>query len=121
MITNKDKAIAYKILSLIENNPVKMFSWGFTDPTVIENGLLFKVRGLKHKGKVKVLYQEGKDLFQIQLFSKKNKLKDSIEDVYVDQLVQVIDQSVEKIENYNEVVRAMYGLPPKKYKSIGDK
>lgn len=116
MITNKDKAIAYKILSLIEDNPVKMFSWGFADPTVIENGLLFKVRGLIHKGRVKAVFNKNNGLFNILIMCKKDMVRYSIEDISLDQLINQIDLLVERVPNYREVIEKMYGLPPKSTK-----
>jgi hypothetical protein len=116
MTSKKDKDLASYIQTIIESHLLETMTWGYEDPKPIKDGLKFKVTGLKHQGYVKILYHEGKDQFQIQLFSKKHVLKDSIEDVYIDQLVQVINQSVERVPNYGEVVRKMYGLPPMKDK-----
>ncbi|MCE5320270.1 MAG: hypothetical protein LLF93_04100 [Bacteroidales bacterium] len=116
MVKGNDKVVAYLILSEIEANPVKMFSWGFSVDRVIDNGLLFRVRGLKHKGKVKVICNKNYVLFEIQIIGKNNVVKYSIEDVSLDQLVKVLDLHIERVENYGEVVSKMYGLPPKKDK-----
>ena len=113
MITITDEAIAFLILNEIEDNAVKMFSWGFSDPTVIENGLLFKTRGLIHKGSVIVTCNKNNGLFDIQIIGKKNMVKYSIEDVSLDQLVKVLDLQIERVENYGEVIAKMYGLPSK--------
>jgi len=116
MVKGNDKVVAYLILSEIEANPVKMFSWGFSVDRVIDNGLLFRVRGLKHKGKVKVICNKNYVLFEIQIIGKNNVVKYSIEDVSLDQLVKVLDLHIERVENYGEVVSKMYGLPPMKDK-----
>lgn len=113
---DNDKAVAYLILSTIEDNPVKMFSWGFSVDRVVSNGLLFRVHGLKHKGKVKVICNKNYVLFEIQIIGKKNMVKYSIEDVSLDQLVKVLDLHIERVPNYREVIEKMYGLPPMKDK-----
>jgi len=111
MITDKDQAVAYIILSAIESNPVKMFSWGFEVEKVVEGGLLFIVHGLKHKGKVMVTLNENTGLFYIQIIGNKNLVKYSIEDVRLEELVNVLDLQIERVDNYGEVVANMYGLP----------
>lgn len=116
MITDKDQAVAYIILSAIEANPVKMFSWGFEVEKVIEGGLLFKVYGLIHKGKVMVTLNESTGLFCIQIIGKKNLVKYSIEDVKLEELVNVLDLQIERVDNYGEVVGKMYGLQTPTFK-----
>lgn len=100
--------MAKYILSILKTNMPVIFSWGFNSPVVLENGLRFNVNGFKHKGKVAVLYDEGKDLFNIQILSFKNEVIETIEGVYFDQLIEVIDSRVEFVENYNEAVKAKY-------------
>lgn len=114
MIKEIDKAIAYEILSLIGDDLLHMMSWGFSDPTIIEHGLQFKVRGLIHKGKVKVTCNKDNGLFDIQIIGKKDKVKYSIEDISLNQLINQIDLHVERVPNYREVLEKIYGLPPLK-------
>lgn len=111
MITDKDQAVAYIILSAIEANPVKMFSWGFVVEKVVKGGLLFKVHGLIHKGKVMVTLNESTGLFYIQIIGKKNLAKFLIEDVKLKELVNVLDLQIERVDNYGEVIAKLYGLP----------
>ena len=114
---DNDNAVAYLILKTIEDNPVKMFSWGFSVERVVENGLLFSVHGLKHKGKVKVICNKNYVLFNIQIIGKNNIVKYSIEDVSLNRLVEELDLHIERVPNYQEVIEKMYGLPPKKDKN----
>lgn len=86
-----------------------VWSWGFNSPKTITNGLSFKVQGFKFKGTVEVVYNEGSDLFDISLI-KGGKTFEAVEGVYIDQLVSVIDNHVEKVDNYNERVEAEYSL-----------
>lgn len=110
MISEQDQVLAKYILQIISSKPAIMLSWGFTNPTIIVNGLEFRVNGFKHQRSVKVLYNEGKDLFDIQLVSNDNILKESIESIFFDQLVEVIDNHIEKVPNYKEAVNKEYGF-----------
>ena len=87
-----------------------MWSWGFSNPMAIANndGLIFKVNGFKHKGLVKVVYQEGKDLFEVILLDNQKIESYRIEDVYIDSLVEVIDGAVERTSDYEARVRNEY-------------
>lgn len=95
-------------MNILKTNMPVIFSWGFKSPVALENGLRFVVNGFKHKGKVAVLYDEGKDLFNIQILSFENEVIETINDVYVDQLIEIIDNRVELVEDYNETVKAEY-------------
>lgn len=86
-----------------------VWSWGFNSPKTIPNGLSFKVQGFKFKGTVDVVYNDGTDLFDIY-FVKRGEIVEAVEGIYIDQLVTVIDSQVEKVDNYNERVKAEYSL-----------
>lgn len=86
-----------------------VFSWGFNTPTAIANGLRFKVQGFKFKGTVEVVYNEGTDLFELKLI-KNGKVVETVEDVYLDSLVDVIDYRVEKVDNYKQRVIKTYSI-----------
>ena len=98
------------ILSILRMELMVVFSWGFHRPTALPNdeGLAFKVNGFKHKGWVFVRYNEGKDLFDVELRGNDMTIIRLIEDVYFDQLVNVIDHAVEHTENYEEHVKELY-------------
>lgn len=102
--------MAKYILSILSCDLSIVLSWGFHRPVGLENGLKFNVNGFKHKGIVKVLYNEGADLFEIEIINSENQLVEKIERVYFDQLVEVIDNHVELIENYYEAVRKEYAI-----------
>ena len=97
--------MAKYILSIFRTQPIGVFSWGFHNAYALpENkGLSFLVNGFKFSGRVEVVYNEGKDLFEINL---SNGTK--IEDVYLDNLVSVIDGLVEKTADYRDRVVAEY-------------
>ncbi len=101
--------MANYIMQILRTYAMVVFSWGFNNPTAIENGLRFKVQGFKFKGTVEVEYNEGTDLFDIRLIQN-GKVVETIEDVYLDSLVDVIDNHVEKVDNYKQRVINTYAI-----------
>lgn len=104
--------MAKYILSILRTQLMVVFSWGVHRPTALpdDKGLAFKVDGFKHRGWVFVKYNEGKDLFDIELRGNDMTIIRVIEDVYFDQLVTVIDNAVEHTENYEEQVKELYNI-----------
>ena len=101
--------MAKYIMSILRSQLMVMFSWGFHNPVAIENGLQFKVQGFKFKGIVEVVYNEGRDLFDVR-FLKRNKVVNTIEGVFLDMLVDTIDDFVEKTSDYEQRVAAEYSI-----------
>ena len=104
--------MAKYILSILRTQLMVVFSWGGHRPTALpdDKGLAFKVDGFKHRGWVFVKYNDGKDLFDVELRDNSLNIVRSIEDVYFDQLVNVIDNAVEHTENYEEQVKELYNI-----------
>lgn len=100
--------MANYILSILRTNLNIVWSWGFNSPKPTQNGLTFKVQGFLHKGWVVIEYNEGSDLFDVKLLSSQLKGVKFIEGVYFDELVDVIDNSVEYCKNYEEKVKDEY-------------
>ena len=63
--------MAEYILSILHMELMVVFSWGLHNPTALPNdeGLAFEVNGYKHRGWVIVRYNEGTDLFDIELWT----------------------------------------------------
>lgn len=100
--------MANYIVSILRTNLNTVWSWGFNSPKPTQNGLTFKVQGFLHKGWVVIEYNEGSDLFDVKLLSSQLKEVKFIEGVYFDELVDVIDNSVEYCKNYEEKVKDEY-------------
>ena len=64
------------------------------------------VNGFKYQGCVEVIYNIDMDLFDVVLT--KNGIK--IEEVYIDNLIEVIDNLVEKTSDYRHRVQQEYAL-----------
>jgi hypothetical protein len=59
------------------------------------------VEGFKYQGEVRVVNNEGTDLFDVELVY----INERIDDVYLDCLVSVIDGLVERTSDYDKRVR----------------
>lgn len=103
--------MANYILRILRSQLMVIFSWGFNHPVALPNneGLRFNVQGFKFKGTVEVVYNEGWDLFDVR-FIKNGKVIDTIEELYLDGLVDAIDRYVEKTDDYENRVKEEYSL-----------
>ena len=102
--------MAKYILAILRSRLMIVFSWGFHNATVIENGIAFQVQGYKHTGRVEVIYDEGWDLFNVRTINQDGTIKEQQEGIYADGLVDCIDRMVEKTDDYTARVRNQYGL-----------
>jgi len=114
MIDNEDYNVrlARYIWTILTSQPIILMSWGVDPKTVktIELGLEFHVQGFKHTGLVRVTLNESLDLFEVSLIDENDKIVNTIESVFCDNLVAVIDDAVEKCENYQERISQEYQL-----------
>lgn len=101
--------MAKYIMSILQTQLMVVFSWGFHKPTAIENGLRFCVQGFKFRGMVEVVYNEGNDLFDVS-FVKANNVIKVIDGVYFDMLIDVIDDYVEKTDDYESRIAEEYSF-----------
>ena len=86
-----------------------VFSWGINSPVAINNGLQFNVNGFIFTGIIQVIYNEGIDLFDLK-FIKNNEALIPIPNVYLDELIEVLDDLIEKVDNYEVKVKQEYLL-----------
>lgn len=103
-----DKEIVEYIYNILLSQPIIIMSWGFSSPIAIKMGLKFTVSGFLLKGKVQILYNEGSDLFDLTFINEDGTVRNSIKGIYIDELVNVIDDQVERVENYNDRVNNEY-------------
>ena len=105
--------MAKYILMILKSQLMVMLSWGVSDFRALANneGLIFHVKGFKHVGWVKVVYNEGRDLFDIFYLSNDMETQKVENGIYLDMLVTAIDEEVEKTKDYeNDVKRSLVGL-----------
>lgn len=100
------------IMTVIKAPQAIYYSWGtHSAKAIIYNemaALKFTVSGFLHKGDVIVSYNGGADLFELYLL-KKGEVVKSMKRIYVDELVRVIDYSVEKNTNDEEYKKIVHG------------
>ena len=101
--------MATYIMNCLKSQIWIVMSWGFHEPIPIENGLQFSVEGFIHKGIVEVIYNEGVDLFEINLI-KNGQIINHIASVFIYELIDTLDCNIEKVENYDERVKKEYSL-----------
>ena len=93
------------LMMLLKSSGMIMKSWGADGFTVDNKNhpKMFRmyVRGHHHKGYV-YIFLNGLDLFDVFLTNKKDEIKDRTEEmgIYADQLVDWIDEKIEKIPEY---------------------
>ena len=87
-------------LQVLTHNQLIYGSWGVSKLTNVDNkGLLMKVKGHHHKGYVLIVLG-WEDLYKVHFISTHGNIKDSKEGIFFDMLVEVIDNRIEKIKNY---------------------
>ena len=109
---NYDLKLAEYIWSILKAQPIIVMSWGVDMDTIkpVKGGLEFHVQGFKHTGMIQIVLDEGKDLFEVHLIPDSEGEKNVIEDVYFDMLVSVIDENVEKTDNYEKRISEEYRI-----------
>ena len=99
--------MAKHILRILRSQLMVMLSWGVSDFRALPNneGLIFHVKGFKHVGWVRVVYNEGRDLFDIYYLNNDMETLKVDDGIYLDMLVTAIDEEVEKTKDYESDVR----------------
>ncbi len=107
-----NKEIAGYILSIFRTNPFVVMSWGINPAsiTIVEVGVKMHVQGFLHTGYIQIQLNEGEDLFEVTLISEEGETLNTIEHIFLDNLVSIIDEAVEKVENYSERISQEYGI-----------
>ena len=104
--TNRNYELAMYIWSILKTQMTVIMSWGL-DPSkarVIDNGMEIYVQGFLHTGFVQITLNEGTDLFEITLLSEERETVKFIDSIYLDCLVNTLDENIEKCENYEQRV-----------------
>lgn len=85
-------------------------SWGISDRRAVmfmgRPSLRFRVNGFVHKGDVVVSLNEGQDLYEIYLLTGDSMVGKCFKEVYVEDLVGILDREVETGDSTEEEYRA---------------
>lgn len=106
-IKKENEEIVKTMLQQIQYpNRIIFFTWGATKFIMAESDneshepcLMFKVNGRKFKGYVHIFYNWA-DWYRVEFVSTHKNLKKVVDEVYFDELQSVIDEYVEKCEDY---------------------
>ena len=98
------------IMRILSCKPNVVMSWGVCKFRALQGdeGVMFHVQGFKFNGWVKIVYDEGADLFNIFYINNNGETQKIQKGIYFDELVDTIDREVEKVENYNQRVKELY-------------
>ena len=107
-ITEEDFNMAKYILTILLSNRMVVMSWGTHNAKTIKNGIRLQVNGFKHVGFVEIVYNIGKDLFDVKLIGFEYEVKKELNSIYFDDLLNVLDDAVERVENYDQAVKEFY-------------
>lgn len=104
--------MAEYIMVILKSRWQIMWSWGCRTFVAIPEGLMWHVQGYLLNGWVKVIYNEGTDAFDVYFLDNNKHLVKKVEEVYLDNLVDVIDYNVEKDGSfdYNQRVKQQYSI-----------
>lgn len=83
------------------SGPSRAWSWGFTNPLVIIKNKVYRftVNGHHHRGYVYVTLGFS-DTFTIHYTSNRGTIKKIAEEVYIDELINRLDEDIERIPEY---------------------
>ena len=97
---------------ILKSRLTVMFSWGARRFTAIQNGLVFHVQGYLLNGWVKIIYNEGTDAFDLSFINNRKEIVKTVNEVYIDNLVDVIDYHVENDDSlkYEQRVKQQYSI-----------
>jgi hypothetical protein len=90
-----------EILDYFRMHTHLFWSWGANGFGNYNNkALKFKVNGHHHKGFVYIVLN-GLDLFDVYLTAKSGKIKETLNDIYLEDLFTILDERIEKLPEYS--------------------
>lgn len=100
------RIITAAINELLKSRMNVVFSWGLHNKRVITDGVRFDVQGFKYTGEVKVLFDYARSIKNDQTTFKVAIGEQVHTDVKDEELIDFIDERVEKVDDYEEAVMA---------------
>ncbi len=105
-----DLNMAKYIWSILRTRPSITMSWGIDPDSIkpVKVGLEFHVQGFIHTGIVRITLNEGEDLFEVELIDEKGETVKKLTSIFFDELINTIDENVEKTEDYEKRIAEEY-------------
>lgn len=107
------KIITDAINELLNSRLNVVFSWGTHNKRAIPDGVRFDVQGFKYTGEVKVIFDYIRSVNDNETTFKVVIGEQVHAGVKAAELVDFIDERVEKVDNYEEAVKA--SMTPEEY------
>lgn len=100
------KTITAIINNILSSRINVIMSWGLHNKRVITDGVRFDVQGFKFTGEVKIIFDFARST-ETNLTTFKVQIGDEVTTgVTAEELIDFIDERVEKVDNYEEAVKA---------------
>jgi len=99
------------ILSLTGEQKETLYSWGFSNDILTENGLQFTVQGFLFNGLVVIVPNKETDTYSLRLKNTDGSIFAERNDIHCNELLSTIDSLVEKdcsLDGYQKLVTARY-------------
>ena len=102
--------MAVYIMQILSTKPNVVMSWGVCKFRALQGdeGVMFHTQGFKWNGWVKVVFNQGADLFNIFYIDNKGETQKIQKGIYFDEMVDTIDNEVEKTADYEKRVKELY-------------
>ena len=105
--------ITAAINELLKSRMNVVFSWGLHNKRAIPDGVRFDVQGFKYTGEVKVIFDYTRSVNDNETTFKVVIGEHVYTGVKAEELIDFIDERVEKVDNYEEAVKA--SMTPEEY------
>ena len=105
-IARKQRIITAAINGILSSRMNVIMSWGLHNKRAITDGVRFDVQGFKFTGEVKIIFDFARSA-ETNLTTFKVQIGDEVTTgVTAENLIDFIDERVEKVDNYEEAVKA---------------
>ena len=100
------RIITAAINNILDSRLNVVWSWGLHNKRVITDGVRFDVQGFKFTGEVKVIFDYSRSVKNGETIFKVVIGEQVYTGVKAKELIDFIDERVEKVDNYEEAVKA---------------
>ena len=100
------RIITAAINNILDSRLNVVWSWGLHNKRVITDGVRFDVQGFKFTGEVKVIFDYSRSVKNGETIFKVVIGEQVYTGVKAEELIDFIDERVEKVDNYEEAVKA---------------
>ena len=100
------RIITAAINNILDSRLNVVWSWGLHNKRVITDGVRFDVQGFKFTGEVKIIFDYSRSVKNGETIFKVVISEQVYTGVKAEELIDFIDERVEKVDNYEEAVKA---------------